>query len=80
MGKGQADPGDGAAGAGQPEAVRACQYSADELLGLTIRELTHPDEAGRQPTAVPGAGGGEVDQYAVEKRYLRKGGEVVWVR
>src|SRR6185436_17598171 len=23
---------------------------------------------------------GEVGQYAVEKRYLRKGGEVVWVR
>ncbi|VTT96878.1 pas sensor signal transduction histidine kinase : PAS domain S-box protein OS=Massilia sp. LC238 GN=FG94_04812 PE=4 SV=1: PAS_3: PAS_4: PAS_4: PAS_9: HisKA: HATPase_c: Response_reg [Gemmataceae bacterium] len=80
VGKAQADPRTGRLVRVNPKLCEFLGYTADELLGMTIRDLTHPDdrEAGdaRFRSLVEGA----VDQYAVEKRYLRKGGEPVWVR
>ena len=53
-------------------------YSREELLGLTFREITHPDDLDRDQRLVAQLLSGELSNWAVEKRYLRKDGGVVW--
>jgi PAS domain S-box-containing protein len=54
-------------------------YGEAELLAMTVDELNHPDDRARDREAYAGlAQGGS--PYQVEKRYVRKGGGVVWVR
>ena len=54
-------------------------YSRDELLGLTLFDITHPEDgAGERSTFERHAAGG-LDTYEWEKRYIRKGGEIIWV-
>ena len=55
-------------------------YSAAELLGgMSIRDLTHPeDRASDEALFRELAGGGS--GYEVEKRYRRRDGRVIWVR
>jgi PAS domain S-box-containing protein len=53
-------------------------YSRQELLHLTYREITHPDDLARDEQRVAQLLRGELSRYAVEKRYLRKDGGVVW--
>jgi PAS domain S-box-containing protein len=54
-------------------------YSREELLGLTIFDVTHPDdrdadvESFEQQTIDAGK------RYAVEKRLIRKDGRIIWV-
>ena len=44
-----------------------------------FRRLTHPDDLARQTTLHDRMMAGEIDEYALEKRYLRPDGSVVWV-
>jgi PAS domain S-box-containing protein len=53
-------------------------YSREELLGLTFREITHPDDLARDEQQVAQLLRGELSSFTVEKRYLRKDGGVVW--
>ena len=53
-------------------------YSREELLGLTFRQITHPDDLARDEQLVLQLLSGERGSFAVEKRYLRKDGGVVW--
>jgi PAS domain S-box-containing protein len=53
-------------------------YSREELLGLTFREITHPDDLARDERLARQLLSGELSSVAVEKRYLRKDGRVVW--
>jgi PAS domain S-box-containing protein len=53
-------------------------YSREELLGLTFRQITHPDDLARDEQLVLQLLSGERSSFAVEKRYLRKDGGVVW--
>jgi PAS domain S-box-containing protein len=53
-------------------------YSREELLGLTFREITHPGDLARDEQLVAQLLRGELSSFAVEKRYLRKDGGVVW--
>jgi PAS domain S-box-containing protein len=53
-------------------------YSRQELLGLTFREITHPDDLARDEQLVAGLLRGELGSVAVKKRYLRKDGGEVW--
>ena len=53
-------------------------YSREELLGLTFREITHPDDLAQDEQLVAQLLSGELSSFAVEKRYLRKDGGVVW--
>jgi len=77
----------GIAGAGNNEKLifvnqRFCEivgYSQEELKELTYEDLTYPEdlEAERQLVAEL-----EVDDrfsYSIEKRYIRKNGEIIWV-
>ena len=52
---------------------------AEQMLGLSMQEITHPDDlAGNAPLFEAAARGGKA--FDIEKRYLRPGGESVWVR
>ncbi len=55
-------------------------YSGDELTRMTISEVTHPEDLTTDLVLRQRLLTGEVSSYQTEKRYVRKGGDVVWVR
>lgn len=55
------------------------EYSETELLGMTISDITHPEDIGDNLSFHPRAISGDIDRYHLEKRYLTKSGETIWV-
>lgn len=55
-------------------------YSHNELLAKTLEDLVDPDDADLGLSNERLLLAGHIDSYVVEKRYLRKAGELVWVR
>ncbi len=55
-------------------------YTEDELMALDYQAITHPDDLAVDLAAAKRMLAHEIDQYSIEKRYLRKNGSVVWVR
>jgi PAS domain S-box-containing protein len=55
-------------------------YTADELLSPSLRpeDLTHPDDRNADRTSRQRLISGEIDSYSIEKRFVQKGGNVVW--
>ncbi len=61
---------------------RLCEilgYSEAELMRLTGREISHPDDLDMINAQRPALYAGKIDRVHVEKRYLRKDGSAVWV-
>jgi PAS domain S-box-containing protein len=54
-------------------------YSEAELLGMSFRDVTHPDDIGMNTEYYRRLRTGEIADYAIEKRYIRKDAQVVWV-
>ncbi|MEH8184984.1 PAS domain S-box protein [Aeromonas allosaccharophila] len=54
-------------------------YQADELMNMTFQQVTHPDDLFIDQSYVAQMLAGKRPHYTLEKRYLRKGGEVLWV-
>lgn len=54
-------------------------YSQEELQRLTFQDITLPEDLGSDLGLMKRLQGGEVEQYQLEKRYVRKDGRVVWV-
>lgn len=54
-------------------------YTPEELSGLTFQDITHPDDLTPDLALVNQLLAGEIDTYTLEKRYLRKTGEIVWI-
>jgi PAS domain S-box-containing protein len=55
-------------------------YSREELLALSIRDLTHPDDRAADGKLFQRVIKGAQPDYQLEKRYLRKDGTQLWVR
>ena len=55
-------------------------YSEKELLQKKVSDLTHPDDQARDWELLQQVVRGELPDYHMEKRYLRKDGSVTWVR
>jgi len=53
-------------------------YSAQELAGLTWADLTYPADLAADEAQFRRVVAREIDTYALEKRYIRKDGDVVW--
>lgn len=53
-------------------------YRSDELRGLVFTEFTHPDDVAAGLDLYQELVAGTRDHYQLEKRYLRKDGQVVW--
>ena len=54
-------------------------YARSELLGRSSSDITHPDDIGRDAELRRRMLRGEIPISAMEKRYVRKDGTVVWV-
>ena len=53
-------------------------YSEEELPGKNIAAITHPDDVGKGQWLARQALTGTISSYQVEKRFLRKDGEIFW--
>lgn len=54
-------------------------YQQEELLGLTFQDVTHPDDLRADLENVRRLTAGVNDGYRMEKRYVRRNGDIVWV-
>jgi diguanylate cyclase (GGDEF)-like protein/PAS domain S-box-containing protein len=59
---------------------RLLGYTREELLQLTFIEITHPDDRARTRDYAKKLLDGEINSHQIEKLYLRKGGQPVWVQ
>jgi two-component system cell cycle sensor histidine kinase/response regulator CckA len=58
---------------------RITGYSSEELTELTFPDITHPDDLAKGIDLARRLAAGEIDYYEMDKRYIRKDGEVVWI-
>ena len=61
---------------------RLCEitgYSRSELAELTFQQITHPDDLDDDLRYLHQMLDGDLDHYAINKRYLRKNGTHIWV-
>ena len=49
------------------------------MAGKTFQDLTHPEDLAADLILVNRMIAGEIPQYSLEKRYIRKDGSIVWV-
>jgi PAS domain S-box-containing protein len=62
-----------------PALYRMLGYSETELKGLTFRDFTHPEDLEKQMPYYEKCVRGEIDSYQLDKRYVKKDGEIIWV-
>ena len=55
-------------------------YSRAELLLLSLANITHPEDLAREQAELVRLLAGEINNYSIEKRCLRKDGNIIWVR
>jgi PAS domain S-box-containing protein len=53
-------------------------YDQNELINMRIQDVTHAEDLDAHVGQVANVRAGLVDQYSLEKRYIRKDGSVVW--
>lgn len=61
---------------------RLCEivgYARDELMDMTFQDITHKDDLHADLDQFEKLMRGEIDSYAMEKRYIRKDGETIWI-
>ena len=54
-------------------------YSRDELVGMRMEDLTHPEDLASNKRGLKRLMKKETEIYNTEKRYITKTGEIVWV-
>lgn len=63
-----------------PAYCRMLEYSEEELKALDFITLTHPDDRQKNIAELNELISGKRKSFIIEKRYLAKGGRIVWVR
>lgn len=53
-------------------------YTEDELLSLTFQAVSHPEDLPTDLAMVQQLIDGEKNSFQIEKRYVRKDGEIIW--
>ena len=53
-------------------------YSQEELEGMTVNDITHPDYLDVSPRFIQRASSGEISHAEFEKQYYHKKGHIVW--
>jgi PAS domain S-box-containing protein len=62
---------------------KLCQmlgYSEQEMLQLTLHEVTHPDDRERSAATLKASFVDGSEEFSIEKRYVRKDGAIIWVQ
>jgi PAS domain S-box-containing protein len=55
-------------------------YAPEELLGRSVKEVTHPEDLPDTLERMEQLNHGAIDQFRLEKRCLHKDGHIVWVQ
>jgi PAS domain S-box-containing protein len=55
-------------------------YPEEQLLKLRVQELTYPPDVEADQQQAARLEVGELNQYSIEKRYVRKDGRIVWAK
>ncbi|MCL5962390.1 MAG: PAS domain S-box protein [Chloroflexi bacterium] len=63
-----------------PALQKMLGYSSEELRTRPFAEYTHPDDIAINSTLFQELHSGQRQQYQVEKRYVRKDGQIAWAR
>ncbi|MFN3345783.1 MAG: PAS domain-containing protein [Chloroherpetonaceae bacterium] len=58
--------------------VEMLGYTADEIAQKSLADITHPDDLPKQLALNAQLERGEISQYSIVKRYIRKDGSVIW--
>ncbi len=53
-------------------------YRASELVGMTVKQISHPDDKSLTDGFRAQLHAGTIDSFQLEKRYVRKDGSTVW--
>lgn len=62
-----------------PSLIDLFGYSAEEVLGMKLLSLTHPEDYESSETMRSELVAGKDRQFRMQKRYLRKDGTTIWV-
>ena len=54
-------------------------YPREELLTKSFLDITHPDDIADDAEKYRRQVAGEIDHYTIEKRYIRKNGQLIWI-
>ncbi|MDP3072400.1 MAG: transporter substrate-binding domain-containing protein [Opitutaceae bacterium] len=55
-------------------------YSVDEIQKLTFKDFTHPEDLPKDLAEFERLAAGGIASFAMEKRYVRKDGAVIWAK
>jgi PAS domain S-box-containing protein len=55
-------------------------YEKVELHNKLFTEFTHPDDIGLEMSLINEFTAGKRDHYEIEKRYIRKDGQIIWIK
>jgi PAS domain S-box-containing protein len=69
---------DGRFRAVNPSLCEMLGYGEAELLAMTWQDVTHPDDVERDRPLRARMAAGEIESFHLDKRYVHKGGTVVW--
>ena len=59
--------------------ARMMQRTREDLVGVSVADLTHPDDRASSEAERDRLARGEIDSFHVEKRYVRGDGTAIWV-
>jgi PAS domain S-box-containing protein len=62
-----------------PQLCKMLGYSERELVGLNIKQVSHPDDATATDELRNKLRDGQIDSFKIEKRYLRKDNALIRV-
>jgi diguanylate cyclase (GGDEF)-like protein/PAS domain S-box-containing protein len=62
-----------------PQLCAMLGYAERELVGLNVKQVSHPDDANATDALRDQLRAGKFDSYKLEKRYLRKDNTTIWV-
>lgn len=54
-------------------------YSMEEMMELSYEAITHREDLSRQNTLIKELLAGNIREFSLEKRYIRRDGQMVWV-
>lgn len=55
-------------------------YTEEELCGMTFWDFTHPEDLHRNSLDLKRLVKGEIQSFGIEKRYIHKKGNIIWVQ